>query len=182
MWVASSEGCCRTVDVDVTTLVIAVVGLGLSLVSLTWQIVEHFLTGHRVTVELLWGGVGNRGVVTGPVQGTLDAFAQQGFTDLVVAVRARNVGRLPVDVKGFDVQVAGSISFSLGPEDWHLNPRTPHRLEAGSEATFYIPLDMVMQAIHASEAIQPYSGRIRARAQLATGRTIVGKWTSFPKS
>jgi hypothetical protein len=167
---------------DVVTLVIAVVGLAVSLISLSWQVVEHFLTGHRVTVGLLWGGMGNGGVVTAPVRGTLDAFAQQGFTEFVVAVRARNRGRLSVDVKGFAVQVTDSISITVGPEPWHVNPSTPHRLEAGSEVTFFIPLAMVLGAIHASEAIKSYSGRVRARAELSTGRTVMGPWTPFPKA
>jgi hypothetical protein len=44
---------------QVVTLVIALLGLIVSVVALTWQLVEHRLTGSRVQVQVLAGALGD---------------------------------------------------------------------------------------------------------------------------
>ena len=65
----------------VATLVLAVVGLVISVISLTWQVVQHSLTGSRVRAELLLGGFGFGGVVTGPFDMDRSVLASQGVIE-----------------------------------------------------------------------------------------------------
>ncbi|KAA1399646.1 hypothetical protein [Aeromicrobium ginsengisoli] len=164
---------------EVFTLTIAVVGLALSVASLTWQVVQHSLTGPRVQAEILWGGLGRGGAAIGPIRGDLDRTLQQGFTEPVVAVRGRNRGRMPVDIKGYGVE--GQAGMSLSRFAWDPNPPLPHRLESGSEVTFYVPLEDVHRLIDASETLGPYNGRIRGSLDLSLGKTVKSGWEPFPK-
>lgn len=160
---------------QVVTLVIAVLGLVLSVVSLWWQIVQHVLSGPRVTVELLWGGMGADRVATGPVRGRLDAFRHAGVSQPIFSVKGRNRGRKPIDVTGFSVQMEGAGGYSLAR--WAPNPGLPHRLDSGSEVSFYVPLEDVKHAIDMLGA--RYQGRLRGCLDLATGDPEFGEWVPF---
>lgn len=160
----------------VVTLVIAVLGLVLSVVSLGWQVAQHLLSGPRVRVELLWGGMGVDRVVTGPVRGSLDAFRHAGVSDPIFAVKGRNRGRLPIDVTGFTVEMEGAGGYSLAA--WARNPSLPYRLDSGSEVSFYVPLTDVTTAIDVLG--KRFRGRLRARLDLASGGEASSDWMRFP--
>lgn len=166
------------IRVDVVTLVIAVAGLALSAVSLTWQVVQHRLSGARVKAELLWGGRGPDRIVSGPVRGDLRSLQHAGVTEAIMGVRGRNVGRLPVDITDFAIELDGGMSYSL--PGWHVNPSTPHRLEPGSVASFYVPLGDVDATIEAVRGIQEYRGKVRGRFGLGNGETVATPWTPYP--
>lgn len=74
-----------------------------------WPAATFFLTGGRVKVELRIGAMhhAGTGMVTSPVGSARpeDAvkLAQQGYTRPIVAVRVRNIGRLPVIVTGWSI-------------------------------------------------------------------------------
>jgi hypothetical protein len=90
---------------QVVTLVIALLGLIVSVVALTWQLVEHRLTGSRVKVQVLAGALGDGGAVTGPLEKfNHELLVRAGLRRPVVGVQARNVGRLAVDVTGWSVK------------------------------------------------------------------------------
>jgi hypothetical protein len=166
----------------VATLVIAVVGLVLSAVSVTWQVLQHRLSGPRVRVELLWGGIGGGRVVTGPIRGTLDSFAG-GFpnsqaVEPIAAVRGRNIGRLPVDVTAFAVEFDGG--HSVGFPGWNLNPTSPHTLKPGSAVVFYLPLNLVDATIRAGHDNLRSHGQIRGSLDLATGGDATSPWVTYP--
>lgn len=55
------------VPVDVTTLVIAVIGAVTGVASLVWSVATHVLSGGRVVVELLGGWTGPHAVMTAPL-------------------------------------------------------------------------------------------------------------------
>jgi hypothetical protein len=173
-----SVACARLAGMDVVTLVIAVGGLALSAVSLTWQVVQHRLSGSRVKAELLWGGRGPDRIISGPVRGDLRQLRGAGVTETIMGVRGRNVGRLPVDITDFAIELDGGMSYSL--PGWQVNPSTPHRLEPGSVASFYVPLDDVNATIEAVRGIQEYGGRIRGRLGLGNGETAASPWTPYP--
>lgn len=161
---------------DVVTLVIAVLGLVLSVVSLGWQVAQHFLSGPRVRTELLWGGMAHDRVVTGPNRGSLDAFRHAGVTTAIFAVKGRNHGRLPIDVTGYSVEMDGAGGYSL--PGWRPNPSVPHRLDSGSEVAFYVPMEDVEKAIEVFEG--RYQGRLRGRLDLASGDPAFSGWVLFP--
>ncbi|GAC1445135.1 MAG: hypothetical protein NVSMB55_24440 [Mycobacteriales bacterium] len=106
---------------DIITLGIAVAGLVVAMIGLTWQVLQHRLTGSVVVVELLAGALGRGGAATGPID-TFDAsmFASQGFTTPILAIRGRNRGRLAVDVTGWDVLPAMALATPVRDSD-----RTP---------------------------------------------------------
>jgi len=161
---------------DLVTLVIAVLGLLVSGIALTWQVLQHVLSGDRVYVELLWGGFRNGAVAVGPIRGaSLDSMVSQGFTEFIFAVRGRNKGRQAVDVTGYQVSIDGGFSYSL--PGWHPNPATPHRLEPGSSVTFYVPMPDVIAAIDAThEVIGGTSSNLRGTLDLGTGKTVHSGW------
>ena len=161
---------------DITTLVIAVLGFLVSGISLTWQVLQHVLSGDRVSVELLWGGFREGAVVVGPIHaGSLDSAVSQGFTELIFAIRGRNKGRQAVDVTGYQVSIDGGFSYSL--PGWHPNPTPPHRLEAGSSVTFYVPMGDVLATIDATrEVIGGTKGGLRGTLDLGTGKTVHSDW------
>jgi hypothetical protein len=157
---------------DAVTLAIAVLGLVLSVVSIVWQIAEHRLSGARIKVDLRWGAIGDRGIVSGEVGRDLGLGQFPGLTERVFVVVARNVGRLPVDIAGVAIRFRGDISYR-STERWIHNPTLPHRLEAGSAMTFYLSHDDVMAGVAAAQVIAPGRRTLRGQVELATGKTLL---------
>ena len=117
---------------DTTTLVIAVVGLALAAASLAWQAATFALTGSRVKAEILHGALGRGGLVTSPpdkwTPNSRAVLASQGFSQEVVAVEVRNVGRMPATVQ----KVTAYLDNGVGLVQEQSNKPLPCRLEAGS--------------------------------------------------
>jgi hypothetical protein len=163
---------------DIMTLAIAVAGLLIATISLTWQVVQHRLTGSVVRVELLAGAFGRGGVATGPIAGfNMRTLAGQGFNDPVLAVRGRNIGRLAVDVTGWDIYTGDGFGYTLpgyGP-----NPTLPYRLEPGSTVTFYCPLADVRALFDSKQSIGRTDSRLRGSLTLGTGAVAQSGLVSF---
>ncbi|MBV9098822.1 MAG: hypothetical protein JO079_12275 [Frankiaceae bacterium] len=162
-----------------TALVVALVGLALSVASLTWQAATFFLSGYRVRVELLLGARGMGGVATGPVSSAqfLDHLASQGMTQPVLAVRAINVGRLPVTVTGCSVVSNTDVGFYEPDGITNL----PHRLEPGSNETWYVTLAGARAAFNVWDStMNTRTTRIAGRVELATGKRVESRWPSPP--
>jgi hypothetical protein len=62
---------------------------------------------------------------------TIETFRGEGYTNRVVGVNARNVGRLPVTVDAISV-VIQPTDVVYKPLKAALGPPLPHRVEAGS--------------------------------------------------
>ncbi|GAA4726316.1 hypothetical protein GCM10023350_06310 [Nocardioides endophyticus] len=160
-------------------VVLAILSLVVSAISLTWQVVQHNLSGARVKVELLLGAMRGSQLVSGPFHTVrLEDLADQGFDSFVVVVRGRNRGRMPVDVTGFDVAIDSGASF--GFPGWNINPTLPHRLEPGSSATFCIPLENIDKLVRVSNQTLGSTRLVRGRLDLGTGQTVVSKKVEFP--
>jgi hypothetical protein len=136
-------------SVTVATLAIAVVGLVLSVISLTWQAATFVMSGSRVRARLRHGAAGGGSVVSGP-PGTqsLRVMAEQGFTTEVIGVEVRNVGRLAVQVT--DVRAALPSGFQVSEARISMGPDLPYRLEAQSSQTWFLPAQMARAAVTAS--------------------------------
>ena len=160
------------------TLYIAVTGLALSVVSLTWQVVQHVLSGSRIKAFLKGGSLGPGGAVTGEVaKVNLAALAREGFAQPVLALEAVNVGRLPVNVTGWGIDFDGEFSFQQ--TNFSPNPSLPYRLEPGASVTFYCLLDDAIRGQSAFRAAvkSTLRDRVRGKVSLATGKTIYSNWT-----
>jgi len=92
---------------DIVTLIVAIVGVVFACASLAWQAASFVLSGSRVRVKLRRGALkrdssGRLIRVQGqlsPKQSDLEVLRQQGFTDDVLIIEVRNVGRMAVSVE-----------------------------------------------------------------------------------
>lgn len=112
----------------VTSFVLAILAFLLSCVSLTWQIVSWRRSGPRVVVNASQSF---------PVY-------DHGLGDQMVAVTARNKGRAATTVMGWSLEFPNGDNLIMQRQlPW--TPSLPHRLEAHSEATWFIATDEVRQ-------------------------------------
>jgi hypothetical protein len=158
---------------QVVTLVIAVLGLALSVAALTWQAVTFVLSGSRAKVELLHGAHdGMSGVITGPpVANALQQAVQQGYVHEVIGAAVRNVGRMPVTVERMQAVLANGIKIHWQEQ---LGPPMPFRLEAHSSERWYMPMLPVRQAIQTSHQAwgQANAQDVHVEVDLGTGKTV----------
>jgi|GEM_PF-1339500 len=130
-----------------TTLVIAVVGLGLSALSLGWQAASFLLSGPRVRVHLQEGLRGPGGAVLAPSSIYTDdgraALERQGFDEPILAVIVVNRGRLPATVGNWSIRFGNGAAYQ-NPGDPR-NPALPYRLEPFTSESWYSPLDHLQQ-------------------------------------
>jgi len=134
------------------TLVIAVLGLVLAVVSLTWQAATFVLSGSRVRAELKHGARNAGVAVTGPPGSQqLKSLAAQGFTEEVIGVEVRNVGRLAATVDRVQAAIAGGIKLEMLRE--LAGPSLPHRLEPQSAASWFVPAAPVRRAVATSAQV-----------------------------
>lgn len=164
---------------DVVTLGIAVTGLVVAVVGLTWQVVQHRLTGSVVRAELLVGAIGPGGTAVGPPKSVdqLPMMREQGLDEAVIAVRGRNVGRLAVDVTHWEVGAGDGLSFSL--PGYGRNPALQHRLEPGAVVTFYCPMARVKTMLDVKAELGRTDRRVRAVLTLGTGKQVQSDWERF---
>lgn len=141
-------------------LVLSIIALCISIAALTWQLVEHLLTGARVKVGTVWSL---------PVGG-LDYLPQ------CLTITARNVGRFPASVRSVGIALPDDrhavISPFFVPE---MSDDLPLRLEPGDEASWSVPDDRI-------EALARENGPVsawRAFVTLGTGKRKHGKLGSI---
>jgi hypothetical protein len=139
-------------DYDIATLAIATAGLGLAMLSLGWQAATFVLSGSRVRVDILKGSLGRGSLITGPPDtwqdiANISALAAQGFTEEVLAVEVRNVGRMPVSVEKVTASLANGIAFE---ESQYQHAPLPYRLEPGSSQKWWVTLPALKAALAAS--------------------------------
>lgn len=159
---------------DITTLVIAVVGATTGIASLGWTVASHVLTGARVKVELVVGWVANGSVVTLPWS-SHDPSKPPLLTGIdfqysVVGVQVRNIGRLACSVRGWSVSLDNGVA--LGHVELPMNSALPHRLDAGEERTWFANLAHVVAMIEASRGSNMPPRTVFASSSLGDGRTI----------
>jgi hypothetical protein len=161
--------------------VFTVAGLGIFTLGVALQLVSKNL----VVVELLAGATGRNGVVSTRLR-RLDqrALNTDGFHELLLIVRASNVGRRRTDIIHWSIVTSKSWSYSL--DEYHLNPRLPYRLEPGSAVNFYVPLEQVYAAVRAARVLRGLVTHVCASVSLGTGivrRSKMHKlpWVSLPE-
>jgi hypothetical protein len=128
----------HTGGTDLTTTILATVGVVLAVASLVWQAWTFRLSGSRVGVRLRSGmrDLANTAAVTGPDHMSTDQelrLRAQGFTHPVLAVEVKNSGRSPTSVQSVSIQFANGAVYT----ESHFDPALPFRLEAESERTWY---------------------------------------------
>lgn len=134
---------------DVASFALAIFAVMLSCVSLTWQIVSWRRSGPQVVVDASQSF---------PVY-------DHGLGDQMVAVTARNKGRAATTVMGWSLEFPNGDNLIMQRQlSW--TPSLPHRLDAHSEATWFIETDEVkrecaQRGVHYTD--------LRAVVRLASG-------------
>jgi hypothetical protein len=136
----------------VATLVIAVLGLALSVASLTWQAATFILSGSRVRAELRHGARNADVVAVGPLGSQrLSVLAAQGLTEEVIGIEVRNVGRLAASVDSVEAALEGGMKFAMLQST--IGPPLSHRLEPQSSASWSMPAAPIRAAVGASAEV-----------------------------
>jgi hypothetical protein len=143
----------QTTALDITTLVIAVVGLVAAVASLGWQVVSWRLTGPVVRVEIGYGIAVMAGSV-GP---------------RIVYVRAVNVGRSPAGIEGWGFRLPdGKTIVDMEPEPGS-GPQGPVTIDGGHAEQWRMSLDRLV----GSRQIEGYPPtRVRGMVRTHTGEVL----------
>jgi hypothetical protein len=157
---------------QIATLVIAVVGVSLAVLSIAWQAATFILTGPRVKVELHEGLRGPLGVMVASLNVYTDdgraALERSGYDEHVLAITAINNGRLPATITSWSVRFGNGASQSVGLD--RQNPELPYRLEAHSSATWYMLAEHAqgVQRVFADQGRD--ASKMRGEVGLASGK------------
>lgn len=137
---------------EVTTLVIAIIGAITGVAALAWQVITWRQSGPVVVVT------------------ATQAFPTYGpgVGEPHVNVTASNSGRSPVTVKGWGLRFPdGQTMVFPNPVPW--SDPLPNRLEPGADASWYVPTVEVARAC-AQHGVRQQD--MTAFVNLADGRTI----------
>jgi hypothetical protein len=143
---------------DITTLVIAIVGLAAAFLSLGWQVASWWLSGPRVRA-----GIGY-GIMT-MSDGSLGPGA--------ITVEARNVGRAETSIVswGFRFPDGGTIVPAMNPGTWQ-GESLPVTLAGGHGVTWLVDPLLVAEGKHAGGFGEV---ELRSFVSLGSGRREVSR-------
>ncbi|GAA2845478.1 hypothetical protein Acy02nite_46920 [Actinoplanes cyaneus] len=134
-----------------TAEVLSIIAIGMSTVSLGWQIVSWRRSGALIRATVNQALVGHEGI-------------------WCTNVTARNLGRMAVSVTNWGYQLPGRKAGNIFmTRPLPISPTLPHRLEAGAEVSFYMETDAIQQVC--KQKGLPYQ-RVRAWVDLGDGRRI----------
>lgn len=193
---------------DTATLVIAVLGLALSVFAVGWQIAGHLLSGSRPKASAIVAKVNDRAYAHWPMRDggrwiKRGAKIQPGQTtmpgDLQLGVLVHNRGRTPIDVTGVQLRFESGQGYGefggRGPSNRLFNPERPHTLNAGQQAMWTFDLEGVADFVRRARdqltvrgggsllfgraAGSPRHILGRMVVDVGTGREICSQWISF---
>ena len=166
-------------DADTSTLVIAVLGLVLSVASLAWQAVTYRLNGPRIRVAMRVGASNGTGYGTAPVKANwqrgVQQLQEQGLHTAIVAVLVRNVGRQATTVVRYEAILDTGMAWGLtgAPPGC---PPLPHRLEAESQVLYYLPLQDCINMAYATAGSEKTKARhLQMKVELGSGKVLTAK-------
>lgn len=159
---------------QIVTLIVAIVAVALACASLAWQGASFVLSGSRVRVKLRRGAIrrglpGGTARIAGPLNPRLDDYEimrRQGFTDEVLIVEVRNVGRMAVSVESVSLDADDGWGFAH-PGDPE-NATLPHRLEAGSRQSWHIALEPLQAIVDLDRKVR----KAWMTVELGTGKAL----------
>lgn len=163
---------------DVIALLISAISLVLAGVSLGWQIAQWLLSAGRPKASLMHGVSEGSGAIVGPVTKAKPSLRtsrlrEQGMNgEEIIGIQITNHGRSPVSVEKVALCPRGGHT-RLIPVEQLMGPELPYRLEAGTNASWYLAFDIASVLIRASRHAlgEPVKG-VYMRAMLGTGKEI----------
>ena len=167
---------------QVTTLIIAILGWVTATAALTWNVVSWLLAGARATVEFRVGALvdGNQ-YLTQPIRPGWQRWLQEnmetnGLTgELMLFVNVRNTGRtrLTIHQCGFRASTGEQYSTPGGPD---VGEKFPITLEAGDATTLgYNAAGILAGAETSADFYKKGSVDLRARVELGSGKLVNSK-------
>lgn len=162
----------------VAGFVIACLGLVVALLSAGWQVFAWVMDGRRVRVRLLHGVRSGGSVFSGAIgkdgrPNDLGVLLEQGVVgEEVIGVSVTNVGRAPVRIDSYGVQLVRG-GFASQPVGSVMGPSLPFRLPPGETEAWYVAAGEARALVHAVKAIGREASReVRMTVQLGTGDTV----------
>jgi len=128
---------------EVGTLVIAVLGLVLSILSLIWQAATYLLSGSRGRAELKHGARNADVVVSG--HPGWKRVAAQGLDEEVIGIEVRNAGRMAATIDSVHAALPRGTKTTMLQSI--IGPPLPHRLDPQSVASWFLPLAPVRATV-----------------------------------
>lgn len=165
--------------VTVAAFVIAVLGFGLGIASLTWQVYTFLIQGARPKLTPIIGMLTGDGTgiltndATRDVRPSLASAAKQLTPGpLIVGVKVVNAGRASFHVAGWAIRADPSgTSFNVLGEQIG-SPAVPCDIPAGAEQTFFMYLRGATNLKSGADRIEGVAQEIVATV-LSGGRTYV---------
>ncbi|MEV7455360.1 hypothetical protein [Pseudarthrobacter oxydans] len=139
--------------------------------SLGWNILNYFLTGHRVTLVMTFGARNTTDLITVPpsdwTEDLMRQLGAQGLTSEVVVLTAMNQGRAAVSVASFQLDFDNGMKWSSG----EIAPagNLPFRLEPHADINWVTPMAELRKIL---KSLNLDSGTIKGRVRLATGKVV----------
>src|SRR5260221_7981679 len=101
----------------------------------------------------------------------LAALAGQGFTEEVLGIEGRNVGRLAASITNVATTLANGVK--IGQLQNLAGPDLPYRLEPQRSATWFMSAAYVRAAVGASTAVRGTDPcQVRMEVELGTGKVV----------
>lgn len=163
----------------VAAFVLGVLGFGVGVASLTWQVYTFLIQGARPRLTPVIGLHYERGLITNDAsddarEALLAHVAQFPPGQLVIGVRVVNAGRAPFHVARWAMRSDPAGTLFVPVDDPIGCPAIPCDIPAGAEETFFTGLINIRGLASISEAVN--SDRQRLVATVSSGgRTYVSK-------
>jgi len=163
----------------VAAFVLAVLGFGVGVSSLTWQVYTFLMQGARPKLTPVIGLHYGSGLVTNDAtrdvrQSIRSAAEQLPPGALIIGVKIVNAGRAPFHVAGWALR-SDPAGTSFVPVDNPIGcPAVPHDVPPGAETIFFTGLDNVRGLTSISERIDGRPQRLVVTVT-SGGRTYVSK-------
>ncbi|MFC6160282.1 phosphoribosylamine--glycine ligase [Kribbella jiaozuonensis] len=164
---------------DVVTLIIAILGFVIALVSCVWQIATWFWSTARPRATMMHGiivGPGTGTAMVGPIGKNGAPFPvkqmrRQGYNGPeIIGIEVVNHGRAPMTVTKFGLKHESGVGFV--PIGEAIGPTFPHRIEAGASQSWFAPIEMIREGVSAASDVWKTGRAVSIEATLATGKTI----------
>lgn len=139
------------------TLGVAVLGLALSVASLTWNVVTWLHEGSRVKVEAAHAyGLGN-----------MEPYGH------MLSIKARNAGRGSTSITGWGLELPDGSHMPGHAVGMPMNTPMPHRLDGHESHTWYL----IQHEIDAGLVRAGHSGAVELHpfVDLGSGKRLYGK-------
>jgi hypothetical protein len=161
---------------DIFTLVVAAVGAVTGIAALIVEALLFQRSGPRVSVEMRQAWAGQGGAITVSLEEGIRRTPPAGYVGFYWAIKVTNSGRAATTVERVIVDVDKAEFFEPVPP---FGPGYPARLEAESSETWYGEMHNALATVEATVATLGGERRMRAVAQLGSGRRVFGRWIAI---